>query len=141
MVIATECNFSEDKCTTPAHIIEVNLGMVSQASFVRASAVVMLHTIGIKGLDLPIVLCDDQLHQHLSLWREQQALQLVRILQLLQGLHINAMPDLQDTGFEDPPQAVLITQRPGRSWVDIGGKWLSIRDMGSGEHWVPTLFE
>lgn len=41
------------------------LGMITKAAFVGSTAVVMLHTEGIERLDLTVVTCDDQLHQHL----------------------------------------------------------------------------
>ena len=70
----------------PAHVIQVDLWMVPQAALIRPAAAVVLHAVGVEGLDLAAVARDDQLHQQLALWRQKQLLQLLRVLQLKQRL-------------------------------------------------------
>ena len=55
----------------PADVIQVDLGVVSEAALVGPPAVGVLHSISIKRLDLAIVLGDHQLHQHLRISHEE----------------------------------------------------------------------
>ncbi len=47
---------------SPAHIIQIHFGVVSEAALVGPTAVIVLHSVGIEGLDLAVVLGDDELH-------------------------------------------------------------------------------
>ena len=70
----------------PAHIIKVNLWVVSEPTLVWATTIVMLDTIGIEALNLPIVLCDDQLYKHLPLWSKKEPLKLFGVFKLCKSL-------------------------------------------------------
>lgn len=49
---------------SPSNIIKINLRMVSEPSFERPSAIIMLDTIGIEAFYLAIILGDDKLYKH-----------------------------------------------------------------------------
>ena len=51
----------------PADVVQVDLGVVSEAALVGPAAVGVLHAVGVERLDLAVVLGDHQLHQHLHI--------------------------------------------------------------------------
>ena len=55
----------------PADVVQVDLGVVSEAALVGPPAVGVLHAVGIECLNFTIVLGDHQLHQHLRISHEQ----------------------------------------------------------------------
>lgn len=72
--------------SSPSHIVKINLRMVSESSFERASTIVMLDTVGIEALYLAIVLGDNKLYKHSPLWSKEQPLKLLWVLEFLQCL-------------------------------------------------------
>ena len=78
------CDFRLEQA--PANVVKVDFGVVPQSTFVRAATVIVLDTVGVKSLDLAIIFCYDKFHKDLSLWREQQPLELLGVLKLLKSL-------------------------------------------------------
>ena len=64
----------------PANVIQVNLRMVAQASFVRTPRVIVLDAVSIECFCFTTVFGDNKLYQDLSLRSQQQLLQLAGVL-------------------------------------------------------------
>jgi len=60
--------------------------VVAQAALEGAAAVVVLHAVGLEHLDLAVVELDDELDAELAVGREEELLELLRVLELVEGL-------------------------------------------------------
>ena len=73
-------------CRTPAHVVHADVGVEAEPPLEGPAAVVVLHAVCVEYLDLAAVPGDVQLHVQLPVWRQQQLLQALWVVQHLQRL-------------------------------------------------------
>mmetsp|Transcript_3025 Transcript_3025/g.8244 ORF Transcript_3025/g.8244 Transcript_3025/m.8244 type:complete len:427 (+) Transcript_3025:791-2071(+) len=95
-----------------AHVVDVNLWVEAQPAFERPAAVVMLHPERVEDLDLAVVQLHHQLDADFALRHDQEALQLGRVVQLLQGLADELVRVLRMRRSHPPPLLVLMLWLP-----------------------------
>lgn len=91
----------------PPDIIDVYVGVIPQAPFERATAVVVLDSIGIEHFQLPIVSRDGQLHRQLPIWVHQHILEPLIVIQLLKRL-LTTPQTPHAAGLRGRPEALPI---------------------------------
>ena len=118
----------------PAHVIQVHLRVVAKATFVGATAVIVLHTVCIEALNLTIIFGDNQLHKNFPLWCQQQPLQLFWVLELLESLcskdRLQNLPVLRTCDpyvtdqqyLKDAAQRTTLTISLAVYWRELAGR-------------------